>query len=88
MHMAYRLQACKRKLCTHLQVGSPVIELFLKKDASGELQQQGTALSISPEVLSKMHSSLGKSTEFALTDIESAHAWLSMYFNPPCFCRN
>ena len=44
----------------HVQVGSPVIELFLKRDADGELQQQGTALSISPEVLSKMHSSLGK----------------------------
>ena len=86
--MASRLQAYKSKLCTHLQVGSPVIELFLKKDASGELQQQGTALSISPEVLSKMHSSLGKSVELALSDIEGAHACLFVYFIPPCFCRN
>lgn len=45
----------------YVQVGSPVIELFLKRNAEGELQQQGTALSISPEVLSKMHSSLGES---------------------------
>lgn len=88
MHVASRLQAYKSKLCTHLQVGSPVIELFLKKDASGELQQQGTALSISPEVLSKMHSSLGKSVELALSDIEGAHACLFVYFIPPCFCRN
>ena len=43
-----------------MQVGSPVLELFLKKDAAGQLQRQATALSISPEVLAKMHSSIGE----------------------------
>lgn len=46
--------------CSLDEVGTPVLELFLKKDANGELQQQGTVLSIPPEILSQAQSSLSK----------------------------
>lgn len=46
--------------CSLDDVGTPVLELFLKKDSNGELQQQGTVLSIPPEILSQAQSSLSK----------------------------
>lgn len=46
--------------CSLDEVGTPVLELFLKKDANGELQQQGTVLSIPPDILSQAQSSLSK----------------------------
>ncbi len=45
--------------CPIDEVGTPVLELFLKKDDNGELQQQGTVLSIPPEVLSQAQSKMG-----------------------------
>ena len=47
--------------CPMDEVGTPVLELFLKKDTNGELQQQGTVLSIPPEVLSQAQSRMGRS---------------------------
>ena len=47
--------------CPMDEVGTPVLELFLKKDTNGELQQQGTVLSIPPEVLSQAQSRMGQS---------------------------
>ena len=44
--------------CSLEDVGTPVLELFLKKDANGEMQQQGTVLSLPPDLLSQAQSSL------------------------------
>ena len=52
--------------CPIDEVGTPVLELFLKKNAAGELQQQGTVLSIPPEVLSQAQSKMGKSASSAI----------------------
>ena len=46
--------------CPIDEVGTPVLELFLKKDANGELQQQGTVLSIPPEMLSQVQAKMGE----------------------------
>ena len=46
--------------CPIDEVGTPVLELFLKKDANGELQQQGTVLSIPPEMLSQAQAKMGE----------------------------
>ncbi len=46
--------------CPIDEVGTPVLELFLKKDADGELQQQGTVLSIPPEMLSQAQAKMGE----------------------------
>ena len=46
--------------CSLDEVGTPVLELFLKKDANGDMQRQGTVLSIPPEILSQAQTSMGK----------------------------
>lgn len=48
--------------CSLDEVGTPILELFLKKDANGKMQQQGTVLSIPPEILSQAQSKMGKLT--------------------------
>lgn len=44
--------------CSLDEVGTPVLELFLKKGANGEMQQQGTVLSLPPELISQARSSI------------------------------
>ena len=55
LHQFEELQQCPID-----EVGTPVLELFLKKDAKGELQQQGTVLSIPPEMLSQAQAKMGE----------------------------
>ncbi|DBA90259.1 TPA: hypothetical protein ACH3X1_003551 [Trebouxia sp. C0004] len=57
--------------CPIDEVGTPVLELFLKKDATGELQQQGTVLSIPPEMLSQAQAKM-----IQITDLSSDKAWV------------
>ena len=56
MHQVEELQPCSID-----DVGTPILELFLKRDANGDMQQQGTVLSIPPEILSQAQSSMGMS---------------------------
>lgn len=51
--------------CSLDEVGTPVLELFLTKDSNGQLQQQGTVLSIPPDILSQAQSSLSKPANLA-----------------------
>lgn len=57
--------------CPIDEVGTPVLELFLKKDANGELQQQGTVLSIPPEMLSQAQAKMVQ-----ITDLSSDKVWV------------
>ncbi|DBB05907.1 TPA: hypothetical protein ACH3X3_009907 [Trebouxia sp. C0006] len=57
--------------CPIDEVGTPVLELFLKKDAKGELQQQGTVLSIPPEMLSQAQAKMVQ-----ITDLSSDKVWV------------
>lgn len=58
--------------CPMDEVGTPVLELFLKKDTNGELQQQGTVLSIPPEVLSQAQSRMAQLT----TELSADKVWV------------
>lgn len=54
IHQMEELQPCSLD-----DVGTPILELFLKKDANGDMQQQGTVLTIPPELLSQAQSNMG-----------------------------
>ncbi|KAL0042671.1 hypothetical protein WJX79_007465 [Trebouxia sp. C0005] len=57
--------------CPIDEVGTPVLELFLKKGDNGELQQQGTVLSIPPEMLSQAQAKMVQ-----ITDLSSDKVWV------------
>lgn len=61
--------------CSLDEVGTPVLELFLKKAANGDMQQQGTVLSLPPELLSQAQSSLQR--QISDIDLTSDKMWVS-----------
>ncbi len=70
--------------CPIDEVGTPVLELFLKKDAKGELQQQGTVLSIPPEMLSQAQAKMGEChSPFQFRNIYVNSGMSSLY----CLCQ-
>ena len=87
LHQLEQTQACSLD-----EVGTPVLELFLKKDDNGELQQQGTVLSIPPEILSQAQSSLSKlhclafHASQAWQDFSLVCDWLYEYCGFSLFC--